>query len=436
MIRHNIKPYRSNSFIRMLAAMPCLLLLLVLGFAPTSASASQPNLPPAGNYTSIAAAPGGGFWVQLHTPGNVTDYRTLAIDGAPEYESVNEAGSIVAVPGTNGYWVVTVTGGIYARGAPELCSGHLSNCSGYHSNNGYITGAAASPNGQGLWAVDSARHLWTAGNVPALGDVTGDNRTPTGIAATPSGQGYYIVMDDGGVHARGDAVFYGSTGGNRPGGHDLVGIALSHDITGAVDGYWLVGSDGGVHTFGSATFLGSTGGAGRGAVSNIVTRPEGRSYAWVRADGQVGKSQDAPPITLKSITQGKVIDVPGGSMEPGTPLLLAAANGSASQKWKIVPPVPYVAGAMRLVNVNSGLCMDLEGNSVSGRVLQYTCKTPIQQWQNQLWMPVKAGNGEIQFKLFSHQDYRLYGYPDEYGAGLILSFHTNAGLDWNVTSAP
>src|SRR6202034_1260887 len=96
MIRHNIKPYRSNSFIRMLAVPPCLLLLLVLGFATTPANASQPNLPPASNYTSIAAAPGGGFWVQLHTPGNVTEYRPLAIDGAPEYESVNEPGSIVA----------------------------------------------------------------------------------------------------------------------------------------------------------------------------------------------------------------------------------------------------------------------------------------------------------------------------------------------------
>ncbi len=82
--------------------------------------------------SNIAVAPNGGFWVQ-------TTKRTIALDGAPEFANVPHAGNIVAVPGHNGYWVVTgekiglgpalssdsgsnETGTLYARGdAPLIC---------------------------------------------------------------------------------------------------------------------------------------------------------------------------------------------------------------------------------------------------------------------------------------------------------------------------
>jgi hypothetical protein len=116
--------------------------------------------------------------------------------------------------------------------------------------------------------------------------------------ATPTGKGYYIVMEDGGVHARGDAVWYGSTGGNKPGGHDITGMALSLSIgsDGKINGYWLVASDGGVHTFGSAPFWGSTGGDNKGSpVTGIVSFPapnifpvqRTRGHAWVNTRGGV-----------------------------------------------------------------------------------------------------------------------------------------------------
>ena len=44
------------------------------------------------------------------------------------------------------------------------------------------------------------------------------------MAATPDGGGYWFVASDGGVFAEGDAVFYGSMGGqhlNQP----IVGMA-------------------------------------------------------------------------------------------------------------------------------------------------------------------------------------------------------------------
>jgi hypothetical protein len=67
--------------------------------------------------------------------------------------------------------------------------------------------------------------------------------------------GYWLVADDGGLFAFGDATFHGSTGGtplNRP----IVGMAP----TPTGNGYWLVADDGGLFAFGDATFHGSTGG--------------------------------------------------------------------------------------------------------------------------------------------------------------------------------
>ena len=96
--------------------------------------------------------------------------------------------------------------------------------------------------------------MWTAGDANSFGDSDGDKSVPTGIVGTPSGNGYYIVVENGGVHTFGDAVFFGSTGGNKPGGHDTTGLALSTDATGAVNGYWLVLDDGGVLSCGPRRF--------------------------------------------------------------------------------------------------------------------------------------------------------------------------------------
>jgi len=426
MIRNNTRSF--NSFTYKLIAFAGLLLLL--GFIPTSAGASDQTFAPDPSYTSIAAAPNGGFWVQLHDMKDFEwDFRTIAIDGAPQFESINAFGSITSIPGKNGYWMVRPSGDIYARGeAPELCSGRLQNCSGFSTDPAQrITAAAASPNGKGLWAVDNNGHVWTAGEVVSYGDVSRDGSVPTGIVPTPSGKGYYIVCEDGGVHGRGDAVLFGSTGGNKPGGHNITGIALSYNLFGEVNGYWLVGSDGGVHSFGNAPFLGSTGGGpGRHAVSSIVARPDGRSYAWVYRDGRV-ESVAAQPVVIQSVTEGKVIDVPNASTEQA-PLQLAGANDSASQKWKLLP----FNGAFKIVNVNSSLCMDLEYGAESGRVIQYPCKQEPNP-TNQLWKLVKDQSGAAQFYALEQSDYRLYGYPDEYGAGLIVSYYTNNGLSWTVT---
>jgi hypothetical protein len=275
-----------------------------------SASASLPTATRA-NVTSIAAAPNGGFWVQVDESSVGTDAgKTLAIDGAPVFENVPAQGSIASISTRNGYWVVAPKGQIFARGdASELCGGSLRNCSGFPSSvNNYnmIVAAAADPNGKGLWALGADGKVWTAGNVVSYGDVQNDPSTPTGIAVTPYGRGYYIVMSDGGVFSFGDAVFHGSTGGKKPGGRKITGIALNlvavRDSTGTrlettVNGYWLVAEDGGVFSFGSAPFWGSTGGNSPLNVTSIASfsgpqiggSPQlTRCYAWVSKFGEVG----------------------------------------------------------------------------------------------------------------------------------------------------
>ncbi len=103
---------------------------------------------PSAKATTIAAAPNGGFWVQVYEAYGST--KTLVVGGAPEFESVSENGFITTVPGRNGYWVVTPTGKIYNRGdAPVLCNGDLTTCSGFRPGNGskFLAGVAATPDG-------------------------------------------------------------------------------------------------------------------------------------------------------------------------------------------------------------------------------------------------------------------------------------------------
>jgi hypothetical protein len=298
------------------AALLGLLALVLLHLAPGRAHASRPYVPPntklnEQQLTSIAAAPNGGFWIQKDQWNSNRDRRdqedgqTLSTDGAASFENVSKAGSIAAIPGRNGYWVVSWDGRIFNRGdALSLCGGRLSDCSGFPGgvpdDVERIVAAAARPQGDGLWAVSRKGQVWTAGNARSYGDVQHQPNAVTGIVATPSGNGYYIVAKDGGVFSFGDAVFLGSTGGNLPGGRKITGMALSIGSDGKVNGYWLVGEDGGVHRMGDPPFWGSTGGNDGGSpVTNIVSFPAPvpgqppqatKGYAWVHKDGRVGQA--------------------------------------------------------------------------------------------------------------------------------------------------
>ena len=69
------------------------------------------------------------------------------------------------------------------------------------------------------------------------------------MAATPDGKGYWLVANDGGVFAFGDATFYGSEAGKSL-AHPIVGMAVGP----FGPGYWLAGAGGQVFAFGSAPY--------------------------------------------------------------------------------------------------------------------------------------------------------------------------------------
>ena len=80
------------------------------------------------------------------------------------------------------------------------------------------------------------------------------------------------------MHARGDAVFFGSTGGSYK--RDWTGLVLSRTPAGVVNGYWMLNRGGGVTTYGDATFLGSTGGT-TDNVTSLFPLDGGTRYAWI-----------------------------------------------------------------------------------------------------------------------------------------------------------
>ena len=108
--------------------------------------------------------------------------------------------------------------------------------------------AAFSPSATPIYGSSGGKHL----------------NTRVGIAATPNGEGYWAVASDGGMFNFGDARFEGSMGGkhlNKP----IVAIAATPNG----EGYWMVASDGGIFNFGDAGFHGSMGGQHLNAPSSV-----------------------------------------------------------------------------------------------------------------------------------------------------------------------
>ena len=203
----------------------------------------------------------------------------LAID--PALPASAAASSAHAESGTPGPNAVTAFGA--ATTVPGTTLGGLSSP---------VVGVAATPDGNGYWAVASDGGIFSFGNAAFEGSAGGIHlHAPiVGMAATSDGGGYWLVASDGGVFAFGDAVFVGSMGG-RPLNQPIVGMAAT--TTG--HGYWLVAADGGVFSFGDAVFLGSMGGTPLNEpVVGMAVVPTGGGYYMTASDGGIFAFGDAP----------------------------------------------------------------------------------------------------------------------------------------------
>ncbi|MFI0924889.1 RICIN domain-containing protein [Streptomyces sp. NPDC021012] len=87
--------------------------------------------------------------------------------------------------------------------------------------------------------------------------------------------------------------------------------------------------------------------------------------------------------SLVNVNSGMCLDVTGASTSAGAQVIQwTCGNAKPNQQWRMTP-VPG-SGAKQLVSVNSGMCLDVSGNSRTGgaQVVQWTCGVdkPNQQW--------------------------------------------------------
>ncbi len=203
------------------------------------------------------------------------------------HQSAKSGGFFVGIeptPSGGGYWLVSASGEVQAKGnAPDLGSAN-----GLGSGE-LVSSISSTPSGRGYWLFTSRGRVITFGDAQHFGDMSAValNGPVLDSVATPSGHGYYMVASDGGVFAFGDATFAGSMGGvplNAP------VQSLVPDPDGA--GYWLVASDGGVFAF-DAGFRGSMGGTHLNKpVSGMV--PYGNGYVLLGEDGGAFVFSDQP----------------------------------------------------------------------------------------------------------------------------------------------
>ena len=203
------------------------------------------------NVSAIALGPAGGYWVV--TPSGVVHARGVAHHGNAAVPAGDSATSIAGMPDGSGYWVFTSKGRTFAFGAAQ----HFGDMSATPLNGGVIA-SVATPTGRGYWMVGSDGGIFTFGDARFFGS-TGAmsiNQPVVGMAPDPDGVGYWLVAADGGMFSF-DAPFRGSVPGVL-----RAGQGLNSPVVGAISygsGYLMVASDGGIFSFSDRAFFGSLG---------------------------------------------------------------------------------------------------------------------------------------------------------------------------------
>jgi len=231
------------------------------------------------------------------------DTKSTTCPGTPMWAMLPEIRARVAArlrDGTNGYWIASATGQLFAFGAmPDHGdTRRLGISSG-------IVGVTGHPTGQGYWMFGRDGGVFTFGSSQFYGSTGGMrlNAPVIGMAGAPAGDGYWLVGRDGGVFTFGPGGrFYGSTGAMK-----LNAPVIGMCPTPTGNGYWLYGRDGGIFSFGDEPFFGSTGAIRLNKpIVAMAARRQGDGYWLVAEDGGVFAFGAAPfvgsaaPFNLKS----------------------------------------------------------------------------------------------------------------------------------------
>jgi hypothetical protein len=138
----------------------------------------------------------------------------------------------------------------------------------------------------------------TTGTGTGTGTGPAPTTTTTAAPAPRRGHGFWLVGDDGGVFAFGNAHFHGSTGNMVTRVQNLVvSLAVISGIAATPDGggYWLVTVNGGVFPFGNAAYYGSLQDIGvlDAEVPAIIPTADGKGYFMISWQGGVYAFGDA-----------------------------------------------------------------------------------------------------------------------------------------------
>jgi hypothetical protein len=181
-----------------------------------------------------------------------------------------------------------------------------------------------SPSGNGYYVIAEDGGVFAFGDAPFHGSMGGQhlNAPVVGAALSNSGNGYLLFAADGGVFAFGDASFQGSMGGRFLAGRVIGGASTS------AHGYVLFGADGGVFAFGDARFAGSMGGKHLNApVIGGASTPSGHGYRLFAADGGVFDFGDAQALGSAAGLRLSAPVVAGIATPSGNGFRLFAADG-------------------------------------------------------------------------------------------------------------
>ncbi|MFJ5127068.1 RICIN domain-containing protein [Streptomyces sp. NPDC088555] len=115
-------------------------------------------------------------------------------------------------------------------------------------------------------------------------------------------------------------------------------------------------------------------------------RGEGEQTLTLTPTGQTDGTLGNGTYTL--VAGGKALDNPDHGTTAGTQLITWAVTGNTNQEWKFTRQTD---GSYELVNVQSGLCADVEGGSTAegAKVIQWACSGG----SNQHWTVSRQANG-------------------------------------------
>jgi len=194
---------------------------------------------------AIASTPtGNGYWLAA-ADGGVFSFGDARFHGSAANLRLNAP--IIAMDRTatgNGYWLLGQDGGVFAfgdapfHGRPPTSSTPATAFASTKSSRGYVVARGdTGPFGFGDAAIP--------------GQEVVSHPTIVDVAASAWSQGAWITHSYGHVSTHGDATSYG---GLPP--MPLQGRITAAAITPSEQGYWLLGEDGGVFAFGDAPYRG------------------------------------------------------------------------------------------------------------------------------------------------------------------------------------